>query len=141
MWRCQTCTPELQWSCFPRGPSCAPRRFVGEEPIPNHLGLSRVDSHITFEGLFFLILFIYYIFVCAGSSLLCKLFSSCSERGFSLQWLLLLRSTGLRAEAQELWDSGLVALWHVGSSQIRDRIHVSRTGRQILYHRATREAL
>ena len=88
-----------------------------------------MDSHITFEGLFLFILFIHYIFVCAGSSLLCKLFSSCSERGFSLQWLLLLRSTGLRAEAQELWDSGLLAPWHVGSSQIRDRSHVSRTGR------------
>ena len=35
----------------------------------------------------------------------------------------------------------LVALWHVGSSQTRDRMRVScTTGRQILYHKATREA-
>ena len=35
---------------------------------------------------------------------------------------------------------GLVAQHHVGSSQIRDPTHVSCTGRQILYHWATREA-
>ena len=29
---------------------------------------------------------------------------------------------------------GLVASWHVGSSQIRDQTHVSCIGRQILYH-------
>ena len=35
----------------------------------------------------------------------------------------------------------LVALWHVGSSQTRDQMRVScTTGRQILYHEATREA-
>ena len=35
---------------------------------------------------------------------------------------------------------GLVAPWHVGSFQIRDRTRVSCVGRQILYHWATREA-
>ena len=35
---------------------------------------------------------------------------------------------------------GLVAPRHVESSQTRDRTHVSCTGRQILYHSATREA-
>ena len=35
---------------------------------------------------------------------------------------------------------GLVALWHVGSSQIRNWNCVSCIGRQILYHGATREA-
>ena len=38
------------------------------------------------------------------------------------------------------WHTGLVALWHVGSSQIRDQTHVSCIGRWILYHGATREA-
>ena len=74
--------------------------------------------------------------------------------GFSLRWLLLLQSTGsracglrscgtraqqfwlpgFRAQAQYLWHSGLVALKHVESSQIRDRTHVSCISRWILYH-------
>ena len=33
--------------------------------------------------------------------------------------------TGSRAQAQELWCMGLVVTWHVGSSQIRARTHVS----------------
>ena len=36
---------------------------------------------------------------------------------------------------------GLAALWHVGFSWMRDCTHVSCTGRWILYHWATREAL
>ena len=36
---------------------------------------------------------------------------------------------------------GLIAPRHVRSSQIREQTHVSWIGRQILYHRATREAL
>ena len=36
--------------------------------------------------------------------------------------------------------TGLVALWHVRSSQIRDQTCVSSIGRQILYHWVTREA-
>ena len=74
--------------------------------------------------------------------------------GLSLQWLLLWQSTGFRscgtlaqeqrltssrAQAQQLWHVGLVALQQVGSSQIRDRTCVSCTGRQILYYRATGE--
>ena len=54
-----------------------------------------------------------------------------------LQWLQL---PGSRAQAQQLWLMGLIALWHVGSSQIRDRTRVSCIGRGILYHRVTREA-
>ena len=65
------------------------------------------------------------------SSLLCV--------GFSLRWLLLLRSTGSRAQAQQLWHTGLIALWHVGSSQTRARIRVPCIGKQILNHCATRE--
>ena len=40
-----------------------------------------------------------------------------------------------------MWCTGLVALWHVGSSQTRDRIHVPCIGRRILNHRATKEVL
>ena len=51
-------------------------------------------------------------------------FSRSSERGllslqymdFSLQWFLLLRFSASRAQAQQLWHTGLVALKHAGSS-------------------------
>ena len=94
----------------------------------------------------FLILF---IFGCVGSSLLRGLslvaasrgYSSLWCAGFSLWWLLLLRSTGCRsvgfsscgswaqqlwhtgsrAQAQQLWRTGLVAPWHVGSFRTRDQ--------------------
>ena len=39
-----------------------------------------------------------------------------------------------------MWCSGSVVPQHVGSSQIRDWIHVSCSGRWILYHWVTREA-
>ena len=73
--------------------------------------------------------------------------------GFSFQWLLAmehrlqshrlqqLRLPGSRAQAQQLWHTGLVAQWHVESSPIRDQTCVSCTGRGILYHLAPREAL
>ena len=41
---------------------------------------------------------------------------------------------GSRAQAQQLQPTGLVALWYVGSSQIRGQTHVSCVGRWILYH-------
>ena len=74
-------------------------------------------------------------------------YSSLQCMGLALQWLLLLWSTGSRHAgfsncgtwAQQLWLSGLVALWHVGSSQTRAWTHVPCIGRQILNHCATRE--
>ena len=67
--------------------------------------------------------------------------------GFSLQWLLLLQSTGSRHVgfsscsmwAQYLCHTGLVDPRHVASSQTRDRTHVSCIDRQILILWATRE--
>ena len=80
--------------------------------------------------------------------------------GFSLRWLLLLRSTASRrvgfsscsAQASVVaasrisscntWapgHTGLVALRHVGSSQTRDQTRVPCIGRWILNHCATRE--
>ena len=44
------------------------------------------------------------------------------------------------AQAQQLWLTGLIAPWHVGSSQTRARTRVPCIGRQILNHCATREA-
>ena len=80
--------------------------------------------------------------------------------GFSLRWLLLFQSmgsrhegfsscgtwaqqlwlAGSRAQAQQLWHTGLVALQHVGSSPTRARTRVPCIGRRILNHCATREA-
>ena len=101
---------------------------------------------------FFNYLFYLFIFGRNGSLLRCT--------GFSLQWLLLLRSTGSRrpgfsscgtraqqlwltgssAQAQQLWHTGLVAPQHVGSSRTRAQTCVSCIGRRILNHCATREA-
>ena len=44
------------------------------------------------------------------------------------------------AQAQQLWLTGLVAPWHVGSSQTKARTRVPCIGRQTLNHCATREA-
>ena len=59
---------------------------------------------------------------------------------------LLIAAASLVAGAQALGDVasvfaayGLVAPWHVGSSQTRDRTRVSCIGRQSLIHWATRE--
>ena len=86
-------------------------------------------------------------------------YSSLRCTGFSLRWLLLLRSmgskctgfsscgtqaqqlwlAGSRAQAQGLWHTGLVAPPHVGSSRSRARTRVACIGRRILNHCATRE--
>ena len=79
-------------------------------------------------------------------------YSSLQCAGFSLWWLLLLRSMGSRRAGFSscgLWvlkrrfsscgARGLVAPRHVGSSWIRDRTRVPCIGRRILNHCATRE--
>ena len=74
-------------------------------------------------------------------------YSSLWCTGFSLRWLLLLRSIGSRStgfsscgtRSQQLWHTGLVAPQHVGSSWTRAQTHVPCIGRQILNHCATRE--
>ena len=103
---------------------------------------SMLDPWYCFWNLyFFLKIFIYLISSCAGCSLLCRLFfSSCGKWG-------LLCSCGVRASLYDgfsCWGAQalkyLVALQHVGLSQIRDWTHVSCTGRWILHHWVTREA-
>ena len=108
---------------------------------------------------YFLKLIIIIIIGCAGS-LPCTGFLVVVNGGFSLWWLFLLWSTGFRCMgsvvAAYMFSShgswalrhglssqhiGSVVLWHVGSSQTRDRTHVTCNGRWILYHRATRKAL
>ena len=55
-------------------------------------------------------------FSCCGAPALgCMGFNSCGT------WAQKLRIPGSRAQAQQLWHTGLVAPQHVGSSQIRDR--------------------
>ena len=74
-------------------------------------------------------------------------YSSMRLSGFSSWWLLLWQSTGSRRAgfsgccmwAQYLWCKGLVAPWHVESSQTRDWTHVPWIGRRIPIHCATKE--
>ena len=63
-------------------------------------------------------------------------FSSCSTGAYQL-WL-----EGPRVcRLQQLQPTGLVALWHVESSQTKDQTHVTCIGIQILIHCTTREVL
>ena len=124
------------------------------------------DSYTKSMGQIVLInLFIYlwlcWVFVAArGFSLVVVSgsYSSLHCAGFSLSWLLLLRSTGSRrtgfsscgtwaqqlwlagsrVQAQQLWCMGLVAPRHVESSRTRAQTRVPCIGRQILNHCATR---
>ena len=112
--------------------------------------------------------FIYlFIFGCAGSPSLhrlslvvasrgCSLVvvdgllisaASLAERGLSGTRTSVVAARGLstcgsqtRTQAQWPWPRGSAALWHVGSSWIRDPAQVPCVGRRILYHWAAREA-
>ena len=133
--------------------------------------LQMAGCFLSFFFFFKVLLFFFfnnYLFLAAlgfvaahGLSLVAASWGYCSLRcaGFSLQWLLLLRSMGSRctgfsscgmraqylwlmgsrAQAQQLWRTGLVAQWHVGSSRTRSPTHVPCIGRRILNHCATRE--
>ena len=103
--------------------------------------------------LFLCYLFVYFkshfIYFWLHWGLCCvRAFSGCSKQGllFVAVHRLLIAVASLVAEhrlwvreLQQLWHTGLVALWHVESSWIRDRTHVPCTGRWILIHCATRE--
>ena len=91
-----------------------------------------------------------FIFVSAGSSelpglssvLVSRGYSLLQGAGFSLRWLPISQSTGSRAcGLWQLWCSGLVVLWHVRSSLMRDQTLVSCISRWILTHWTTREVL
>ena len=71
----------------------------------------------------------------AVRGLLIAVASLVAERGLQQLWL-----AGSRVQAQQLWHTGLVAPWHMGSSQHRDRTHGPCIGRWILNPCATREA-
>ena len=64
----------------------------------------------------------------------------CCGAGFSPWWLFLLRSSASRVQGlQQLWPTGLAALWHVESSRIRDQTHVPCIGRWVPNHWAMRK--
>ena len=68
--------------------------------------------------------------------------SSCSAWAFALWWLLFFWSTSSTDNGlQYSWFMGLVAPWHVESSQTRDQTHVSCIGKQIPNHWTTRKIL
>ena len=89
----------------------------------------------------FLLCFIYLFMTVQGHCCYSDFSLVAVSRGYSsLQWLLLLWSTGSRSLGfQLLWNTVLVALWHVGSSRTRNWTGLSWNGRWILYHWATRE--
>ena len=85
---------------------------------------------------------IYWFIGCVGSLLLCRLLVAVNYSlavGFSLQWLLLLRSTGSSCVAFGSCSGWAQEMWHRGSSWTRDRTYVPSIGRQILNHWTTRE--
>ena len=65
--------------------------------------------------------------------------SSSRCMGLSLLRSLLFKAQAPDTQAQQLWLTGVVAPWHVASSQTRARTRVPCIGRQILNHCATRE--
>ena len=119
------------------------------------LHLMWMDICWTKNSFFFLITYYIYFWLCwvfvaaHGLSLVVLSGGRCWLQctGFSLQWLLLLWSTGYRymgfsgcnAQVQYLWHMDLIAPWYVASSWTRDHICVPCTGRQILTHCITGE--
>ena len=117
-----------------------------------------------FIYLFLIYFWLCWVFVAArGLSLVVVSggYSSFLCTGFSLLWLLLLRSmgsrragfrscgtwaqqlwlAGSRAQARQLWRTGFAAPRHVGSSGTRARTRVPCIDRWMLNHYATREVL
>ena len=105
--------------------------------------------HDSFFFLIFIYLFFIFIFGCVGSSFLCEGSLQLRQVGATLhrgarashyRGLSCCRAQAPDAQAQQLWLTGLVAPWHMGSSQTRARTRVPCISRQILNHCATREA-
>ena len=92
----------------------------------------------------FIYLFYLLFYGCVGSSFLCEGFLQLRQVGATLHCgAQASHYRGLSccgAQAQQLWLTGLVAPWHVGSSQTRAQTRVPCISRQILNHCTTREA-
>ena len=84
------------------------------------------ESFLTFDQYAY-----FFIHGCAGSSLPRGFFPSCGKKGPLSSCDAMARAlecTGFGSCspcAQQMWCTGLVALWHVGSSQTRDQTCVS----------------
>ena len=99
----------------------------------------------------FFFLKIYLLIDCyVGSSFLCQGFLQLRQAGATLhhgaqashyRGLSCCRAQAPDTQAQQLWLTGLVAPWHVGSSQTRARTRVPCISRQICNRCTTREAL
>ena len=83
---------------------------------------------------------------CGARASHCSGFSCCGARALGAPASVVVATraqqlwlAGSRANAQQLWCTGLVAPRHVGSSQTRARTPVPCFGRRILNHCATRE--
>ena len=96
------------------------------------------------------LLFSKHVFISSALGLHCCTagFLYCGEQGLlssGSAWFLtavasLVAEHRSRAQAQQLWHTGLAAPWCVGSSWTRDRTCVSCIGRWILNHWTTRAA-
>ena len=82
------------------------------------------------------------VMVCGLLTAVASLIAEHRLQACGLQWLRHMDSVGIwSTQAEQLWYTGLVAQWHVRSSQLRDWTHVSCIGRKILYHWTSRETL
>ena len=79
-----------------------------------------------------------YSFV-AVRGLLIAVASLVAEHGLQVHGLQQLWHAASRAQAQQMWHTGLVAPRHVGSSWIRAQTRIPCIGRRIPNHCATRE--
>ena len=116
------------------------------------LGHSEISSWYVFCFCFFFKKFtFFYLFIydCVESSFLCEGFLQLRRVGTTLhrsarashrRGLSCCGAQAPDAQAQQLWLTGPVAPWHVGSSQTGARTRVPCIGRQTLNHCATREA-
>ena len=118
-------------------------------PTPPSFPPAFLSLPISISVSLFLKINLFYLFLAVlGLRCCARAFSSCSERGLlfvAVHGLLIAVASlvvehGVQARGlQQLWRTGFVALWHVGSSRTRARTHVPCIGRQILNHGTTRE--
>ena len=127
-----------------------PHRIEIEIALVTFILLNLVHTLLLFSFFFFFFNFIYLFlavlglrfFLCEGFLQLRRV-GAILHRGAQASHYRGLSCCGAQApdaQAQQLWLTGPVAPWHVGSSQTRVRTHVPCIGRQILNHCATREA-
>ena len=141
----------LQSSCFqPRGVrlfSSKVHCFIRDDHFSHShllwgLGFSHHPLSHFLKHLKIFNFWLHWVFVAAQGLSLVRVGTTFQLQGvgFSLWWLLSLRSTGPRVcRFQELWCSGLAASWPVGSSGNRNQTQVPCIGRRILNHWTTRE--